>query len=144
MLINIELEVACNSDDDEGEHDHRSEDRKTDAIIQRVFARWNFLRLAAYFFTLTFSPSVILPGLMTTWSPTFTPSRIPTVSSERRPNLMRISVAFPSFTMKSGTIPANVTSEAAGTRRARYPAATTISAREKPPGRKMPEVFETS
>ena len=86
----------------------------------------------------------MFPGLRTTCSPGLTPSRISTPSSVRRPVLMRFSDAVPSLTVNTRSMPANVTTDAAGTSRARYPAATTISARENAPGRRMRAEFETS
>src|SRR4030095_578754 len=77
------------------------------------------------------SPSVMLPGLRTRWSPDLIPSKTSTPSSARRPVLMRFSEALPSFTRNTRSMPANETTAAAGTSKARYPDATTHYAREK-------------
>src|SRR5258706_14328980 len=139
MLINVQLEVARGADNDERKHNHRREDREANAQFSQSLHGW-----LNYSLTITFSPSVILPGLRPARSPALMPSTISTPSSARRPVLIRFSETLPSPTTKTRSMPAKVVIEAAGANNARYPAATTISARENAPGRRIAEVLETS
>src|SRR5688572_467618 len=128
MLVEGELKVAGRSDDHDRKNDHGGKDRAANAEFGESLHRYCPVT------SVTFSPSVRLPGSMTTLSPAETPSRTSTPASVWRPVRTRFSEAWPSSTVKTLSMPAKVTIADAGTISARWLEDAMISARANAPG----------